>query len=145
MTRRDFGTLFRSFLAGAAATLADLGVLFVCVAALHLSPRVASIPALVAGGVVNFYGNRHFAFRATRGSLRRQALLYAATELVALVLNGLLFDAALRTIHVAVFGAMVVRLVTTHVVFLGFSYPVWRRVFDPRRAADDAAAGSAEA
>jgi putative flippase GtrA len=131
MTSRDLGTLLRSFLAGAAATLADLAVLGTCVAILGMSPRLASLPALVAGGVVNFFGNRHFAFRARSGSLRRQAILYAVTELVALALNGLLYDAVVRNVHPNAIGAMIVRLITTHVVFVAFSYPIWRKVFRP--------------
>jgi putative flippase GtrA len=124
--------LLRSFLSGAAATLVDLAVLGTCVAVLGVSPRLASLPALVAGGVANFFGNRHFAFRAKSGSLRRQAILYAVTELVALALNGLLYDAVVRTMHPHAMGAMIVRLITTHLVFVAFSYPIWRKVFrDP--------------
>jgi putative flippase GtrA len=126
--RKELRTLIRSTLAGGAATLADLIVLSACVA-LGVSPRIASIPALVAGGVVNFYGNRHFAFRARSGSLSRQATLYAITELVALALNGLLFDAAMRTFHPSAPMVLVARLITTNLVFVFFSYPIWRRVF----------------
>ena len=129
--RFDLRTLLRSTLAGGAATLADLVVLFLGVTLFGLSARVASLPALLAGGVVNFFGNRHFAFRATSGSLKRQAILYAITEAVALALNGLLFDGAVRLIHPSTTGAMLLRLVTTNVVFVAFSYPVWRRVFRP--------------
>jgi putative flippase GtrA len=61
--------LLRSLLAGGAATFADLLVLLFAIHTLHLDARVASIPALVAGGVVNFLGNRHFAFRARAGDV----------------------------------------------------------------------------
>ena len=61
-----------------------------------LDPRVASVPALVAGGIVSFVGNRHFAFRASRGSLAKQAALYAVVEIAALAANGILFDVAMR-------------------------------------------------
>ncbi len=134
MTATELRTLARSALAGGAATLADLAVLFLGVSAFGLSARLASLPALVAGGVVNFYGNRHFAFRAQGGSLSRQASLYALTEIIALVLNGLLFDLAVRSLHPSTAIAMAVRLVTTNLVFVGFSYPIWRKVFrvEPR-------------
>lgn len=132
MTSRELGTLLRSFVAGAAATIADLMVLTLGVTVLGLSPRVASLPALVAGGVVNFFGNRHFAFRARNGSLKRQATLYAVTEIVALALNGILYDAIVRMVHPHAMGAIVVRLITTHVVFVAFSYPIWRKVFCAR-------------
>jgi putative flippase GtrA len=131
--------LLRAGAAGIAATLVDLGVLALLVSALHWNARAASIPALFAGGVANFVGNRHFAFRsgdtpdtpgrAQRGSLARQAALYTIVELVALALNGVLYDFALRTVPVAAGAYWAVRLVTSHVVFLAWSYPLWRRVF----------------
>ena len=126
--------LARSAIAGGAATLADLLVLFLGVSVFHLSPRVASFPALLAGGVVNFYGNRHFAFRGSGGSLRRQATLYAITEAIALAMNGVLYDLAVRFAHPTTTGALLLRLLTTNAVFLFFSYPIWRRVFAPARA-----------
>lgn len=127
----NLGDLLRSLLAGGAATLSDLFTLTVAVHAFHLAPRVASVPALVVGGVVNFYGNRTFAFRATSGALRRQAILYAITELIALGLNGMSFDAVMRALSPSGIGVMIARLVTQNAVFLLWSYPVWRRVFSP--------------
>ena len=119
----------RAVLAGSAATLADLAVLAILVSGLHLDPRVANVPALVAGGVVNFLGNRHFAFRATEGSLVKQAVGYGAVELVALGLNGVLYDIAMQALHGHPGWYAPVRLVTSHLVFLAWSYPLWRLVF----------------
>jgi putative flippase GtrA len=124
----------RSVLAGSLATLADLGVLALLVSAFHIDPRVASSPALLAGGVTNFFANRHFAFRAQNGSLVRQAALYSLVEVVTLTLNGVLYDAALRTIPGAAGAYWLVRLATSHVVFLVWSYPLWNKVFRPDRA-----------
>jgi len=125
----------RAGLAGAAATLVDLGVLAVLVSGLHVDARAASIPALVLGGVANFIGNRHFAFRAQGGSLGRQAVLYTVVEVAALVMNGLLYDLALRVIPNAPHAYVLVRICTSHIVFLCWSYPLWRRVFTtPARA-----------
>lgn len=123
---------FRATIAGAAATLTDLLVLAVLVSGLGLRARVANVPALLAGGTVNFLGNRHFAFRATEGSVVRQAVLYALVELVALGLNGVLYDQTEQAL--ALHGApswsyLAVRLVTSNVVFLFWSYPLWRGVF----------------
>ncbi len=133
---RDPLRIFRAFLAGAAATLADLAVLAVLVSLVGLSPRVASIPALVVGGVVNFVGNRHFAFRAATGSLAKQAVLYTIVELAALAANGILFDVVMRLLPPNLAWAYVpVRLVTSHLVFLAWSYPLWRFVFRVPRTA----------
>jgi putative flippase GtrA len=127
----------RALLAGGAATLADIAVLALLVSAFGLAPRLASIPALVVGGVVNFLGNRHFAFRASRGSLARQAVLYTVVELAALAANGILFDMVMRVLpHGLAWAYVPVRLVTSHVVFLAWSYPLWRFVFRVPRAAE---------
>ena len=126
----------RAGIAGAAATLVDLAVLGVLVSALHVDARAASVPALVAGGVANFIGNRHFAFRAQSGNLARQAILYVIVEAIALALNGLLYDAVLRTWPTTVHAYWAVRLATSHLVFLAWSYPLWRRVFAVRTLVD---------
>ena len=129
-TSRDPLRVLRALLAGGAATLADIAVLALLVSLVGLSPRVASIPALAVGGVVNFLGNRHFAFRASRGSLARQAVLYALVELAALAANGILFDVVMRLLpHGLAWAYVPVRLVTSHLVFLAWSYPLWRLVF----------------
>jgi putative flippase GtrA len=126
--------LLRAGLAGIAATATDIAVLAVLVTVFGVSPRVASFPALVAGGTVNFLGNRHFAFRAADGHLGKQAIGYVAVELVALALNALLYDAVLRSFPSTVHAYWAVRLVTTHAVFLFWSYPLWRKVFTTREA-----------
>ncbi len=121
--------LLRAGAAGVLATLVDLGVLALLVSVRHWDARHASILALLAGGVANFFGNRNFAFRARHGSLARQALGYAVVELVALALNGILYDAVLRTVPASAQAYWAVRLATSHLVFLAWSYPLWRRVF----------------
>jgi len=123
--------LGRAGIAGAAATLVDLGVLTVLVSGFHLHPPAASLPALVAGGVASFVGNRHFAFRARGGSLARQAALYTVVEVMALAMNGLLYDTVMRTWPQAAGAYWAVRLATSHLVFLLWSYPLWSRVFRP--------------
>ena len=128
--RRDLLRVLRALLAGGAATLADIAVLALLVSLLGFAPREASIPALMVGGIVNFLGNRHFAFRASRGSLARQAALYAVVEIAALAANGILFDIVMRLLPPGLAWAYFpVRLVTSHLVFLAWSYPLWRLVF----------------
>lgn len=133
---RDPLRVLRALLAGGAATITDVAVLAAFVSLMGVAPRYASIPALVAGGVVNFIGNRHFAFRAAQGSLARQAVLYTIVELAALAANGVLFDVVMRLLPPQYAWAYVpVRLVTSHLVFLAWSYPLWRLVFRVPRAA----------
>ncbi len=124
--------LLRAGVAGIAATAADIATLALLVSVLHVDARLANVPALVVGGVVNFAGNRHFAFRAQAGHVGKQAAGYTAVELVALALNGLLYDTALRLVPGARALYWLVRLATSHAVFLGWSYPLWGRVFRVR-------------
>jgi putative flippase GtrA len=124
-------TFARSALAGGAATLVDLGVIAVAVGLFHVSPRAANVPALLAGAVVQFFGNRCFAFRASAGSLRRQATLFLLAEAITLGLNGALYHAVVTHVTLGTVGAVLVRAVVTNAVFVLWSYPVWRRIFQP--------------
>jgi putative flippase GtrA len=139
VTWKRIAELLRAGVAGIAATASDLGTLAVLVSVLHVDARAASIPALVVGGVVNFLGNRHYAFRAKQGHIGKQAVGYTAVELVALALNGLLYDTVLRALPGAAHVYWLVRLATTNAVFLCWSFPLWRRVF---RVAPRAATGA---
>jgi putative flippase GtrA len=124
-----FATFARSALTGGAATLADLAVIALATGVLHASPKAANVPALLVGAVVQFFGNKHFAFRARGGDLRRQAALFVATEAVALVLNAALYHAVASFVPLVPATAVLARALTTNLVFLLWSYPVWKRVF----------------
>jgi putative flippase GtrA len=124
-------TFARSLLTGGAATLADLGVIAFAVGVLHASPAAANVPALLVGAAVQFLGNRHFAFRAAAGGLRRQLVLFAITEAVTMALNAALYHVVATHVVLSAPGAVLARAITTNAVFLCWSYPVWRRVFQP--------------
>ena len=132
---KHLATFARSALTGGAATGVDLGVIAFAVGLLHVSPAAANAPALLAGAVVQFFGNRHFAFRGQGGSLARQAGLFAVTELVTMALNFLLYHLVVTHVALGPAGAVVARAVTTNLVFVLWSYPVWARIFGSRRAA----------
>lgn len=121
----------RSLFAGGMATLADLATLFVLVSIFHVAPSDANVPALLAGAAVQFFANRHFVFRAHEGSIAKQALLFVLVESVALLLNGILFDHAMRVFALSLYGA--VRLVSSNLVYVAFSHPLWRFVFRTNR------------
>jgi putative flippase GtrA len=120
--------LAKSMLAGGAATVVDLGALALMVSVLGIAPRVASIPALALAGTVSFAGNRHFAFRAAGGDPARQAKLFVLVHLATLALNAMLFDLAMRGLgeHVPYWA---LRMVVSNVVYLSWSFPMFRRVF----------------
>lgn len=122
-------TFLRSALTGGAATAADVLALALCVGLLGIDPRAANVPSLLVGAVVQFVGNRHFAFRAKKGSLKRQLGGFLLTETVALLLNGALYEVVASRLPLGAGGAVVLRLVISAAVFLLWSYPLWRRVF----------------
>jgi putative flippase GtrA len=127
--------LLRSGAAGLAATGADLAMLAVLVTGAGWTPREANVPALLVGGIVNFVGNRVYAFRAREGNAAVQAVGYTAVEGVALILNGVLYDFVLRVIPGIAVVYWLVRLLTTNLIFLVWSYPLWHLVFRvPRQA-----------
>jgi putative flippase GtrA len=118
----------KSLLAGGVATLGDLGTLAVLVGVLSVAPRWANVPALLMGATIQFVGNRHFAFAPT-GSWRRQVTLFILAEAVALTLNAVLFDIAARMVPLDTLTALGVRALAGFLVFAGWSYPAWRRIF----------------
>lgn len=130
-------TFARSALTGGAATLADLAVIAFAVGVLRVPAAAANVPALFAGAVVQFLGNRHFAFRATSGDVRRQAVLFVLSEAVTMLLNGALYHVVVTQMTLGPMGAVVARAITTNVVFVLWSYPVWSRIFKPAMATAD--------
>ena len=128
--------MVRSAAAGLAATGADLATLSILVVGAHWPPRLANVPALLVGGIVNFVGNRVYAFHARGGNAGLQAAGFTVVELVALALNGLLYDIVLRLVPGARPLYWLVRLATSHAVFLGWSYPLWGRVFRVQQLRD---------
>ena len=128
-------TFARSALTGGAATVIDLGVIAFAVGLLHVTPAAANAPALLAGACAQFFGNRCFAFRNQGGSLARQAGLFAVTELVTMLLNFLLYHLVVTRMALGPGGAVLARAITTNLVFVLWSYPVWARIFREREPA----------
>lgn len=126
-----FATFLRSLLTGGMATLADVGALAFAVGVLHISPARASVPALLVGAAVQFFGNRHFAFRAAHAPMANQAFLFVVAEAVTMALNAALYQAVTILVPLTLTTAVIARVITTNLVFLLWSYPVWKRVFKP--------------
>lgn len=112
----------RSTAVGACATLLDLGALTLALRVGHWQAGYARLLGLVLGALVLFFGNRGFAFRAQAGSLRRQAWLFVASELLGLPINLAIFSALgslLRGLP-----AEAVSLIANFVAFVSYHYPV---------------------
>lgn len=123
--------LFKSSLVGIIATIVDVSLLMLCLRVLGLDPYVAKSIALAGGVSTQFIGNRRFAFQATTGRLRRQLQWFIVVEAIAFVATVLVFRGLLalgRYMHIplADLGA---NLLSGSIVYFGFSYPLWKRVF----------------
>ena len=127
--------LLRSAGAGAAATLVDLAFLTGLVSLAGVSPRAASVPALVLGNVVTFFGQKYFAFQAQRAHAAGQALSFVLVEGGGFMLNALLFELVLRLLPAATSHYALTRLLTTNAVWLLYSFPLWHLVFRPKTTA----------
>ena len=124
--------LVRSAGAGTIATLVDLGFLSFLVAVVGVSPRGASVPALVVGAVVMFFGQKYLAFRARRGDTKREIVLFALVQIGGLALSAILYDLVMRSSPAAARHYVAARMVTTNVVWLAYSFPLWHLVFKPK-------------
>jgi len=124
--------LARSAGAGALATGVDLAVLTLLASVLGLGPRAASVPAFIAGGITMFFGQKYFAFRERGKAPSSQMALFAGVQLVGLGLNAALFEGVMRIAPNAQGAYVLVRLATTNIVWLAYSFPVWHLVFRTR-------------
>jgi putative flippase GtrA len=122
------GIVLRSMGVGAIATAVDFGLLALLVSGLGVDPRLASAPALALGVVAQFVGNKLVAFRDHSRAWLRQGALFFAVEALGFAANLVLYDLAMR----ATSGPyLLVRLVTTNVVYFGLCLPLWARIFRP--------------
>lgn len=118
--------LARSMVLGFVATVVDLAVLTFLVERVALSKEVANWPALLAGALLQFAGNKWFVFPNPAGRLVRQGIWFTVVEVATFGLNGLLFH-LLAGLSPVPYQATGVALGA--VVYLGFSFPVWRLIF----------------
>lgn len=116
----------RSAGVGSVATLVDLVVLCALVSGLGVPARFASVPALALGVLVQFAGNKLFAFRDRSRAWLRQGAQFLAVESLGFVLNLSLFDALVTRTQLPYLCA---RVVTTLVVYYAVCLPLWSRIF----------------
>jgi putative flippase GtrA len=118
--------LMRSLGAGAFATAADLGTLFLLATVFEVHVRIASPLALIVGFTVQFIGQKYFAFRDDRPNWGKQALAFFVVEALGFVSNLILFDIAARLIPLPY---VVTRIMTTNLVYFAICLPLWSRIF----------------
>jgi putative flippase GtrA len=121
--------MLRSGGVGVVATVVDLVLLVTLTEVVGLSPMAANLPALSGGLLVQFFGNKFFAFGDHSRDYARQGAQFALVEAGAFSLNALLFHVALS---LTLLPYAAVRVVCSAVVYLGYSFPLWRWIFKPR-------------
>ena len=122
-------TVARSAAVGALATLTDLVALTVLVSGFGLSPRLASVPALVIGIALQFVGNKWFAFGDRSRDWLRQGTQFLGVEALGFTANLLLFDLAIRF---TALPYLPLRLLTTSIVYFAICLPLWSLIFRNR-------------
>lgn len=123
-------TFSRSGLVGIAATLVDLGALVLFVEPLGMPPVWANVPALLLGLLVQFFGNKFFAFSDHSKDYVRQGGLFALVEICAFTLNAIAFHLLVVVFFMPYLPA---RLLGSSMIYFAFSFPLWRLIFRPRR------------
>lgn len=124
MTTQIRSELVLSSGVGLVATLVDLYALTALVELFGWSAQQANVPALLLGACAQFVGSRYLVFQAQAGSWLAQGAGFSIVELGTLALNGLLFS-----LFVNIAPYPLARLVSTALVFVAFSFPLWRCVF----------------
>lgn len=125
------GSLPKTVLVGAAATLADMATLGILVQFLNYSPQIANLPSLIVGSFIQFIGNRYVSFHgAKEGNASKQMLGFFLAELAALALNAGIFYALITWTSL---NYALARPLGSLAVFFGLSYPAWIYIFGSHR------------
>jgi putative flippase GtrA len=122
------GTLKRSAVVGVVATVVDLLMLWLLIGGAHVSPALANVPALSLGLLIQFIGNKYWAFRDHSDRIGRQGAAFLLVEIVAFALNAGFFH--ILAVGLAV-TPLLARVIASAVVYFGFSYRFWGQIFHP--------------
>ena len=121
-------TLLKSGFVGVVATVVDLLLLWLLVDGVGLGPRWANVPALTGGLLVQFFGNKFYAFEDRSRNYVRQTSFFMLVEAGAFALNALTFHVLVTFTAISY---LAVRLIGSAAVYFCFSYPLWHWVFQP--------------
>ncbi len=114
-------TFSRAQLAAIGATLLDYGVLFLCTEILHVWYVASTALGALLGAVANFLINRHWSFKASEGSVKRQARRYTLVSGGSLLLNTMGVWAVTEFIHIHYALSVIVISI---IVAVFFNYPM---------------------
>lgn len=123
-------TFIRSVAVGLVATAADIGTLALLINVAGLSAVQANVPALIVGIAFQYLGNKYFAFQDQSKDHLRQGALFTLVEAGTILLNIVGFHLLVTLTPIPYY---LVRPLVTLSVYCGFSYPLWKKVFAPRK------------
>ena len=119
-----FQRFLRSSLVGLVTSVVDLVIIETGIRLMKVDPALAKAIALAVCTLIQFFGNRSFAFKAQQGRLGRQMMWFIGCEAIAAGLMCLVFRQMVRHMPLEIANAL-----SIGVVYFGFSYPLWKRVF----------------
>lgn len=126
MPMRIPDTFTRSAAVGLAATVLDLLILWVLVDGLGMTAAAANVPALLVGVAAQFAGNKWLAFRDRSPRIVQQGVQFALVEAGALLLNAVGFH---LLVTATAMPYLVARMLVSSLVYAGWSYGLWARIF----------------
>lgn len=118
--------LLKSMLVGLAATVLDFVTLVVLASLIGLYLPIANIVALMVGLIVQFFANKHWAFNNHEQLSSQLVGKFILVECGAFLLNAALFWVACL---ITTFHYTAIKLLVGFIVYMGFSYPMWKWVF----------------
>jgi putative flippase GtrA len=104
-------------------------ILAVLTEAAGVSPRIASLPALLVSSVVMFFGQKYFAFGSRGKPTPRELVLFALVQAGGFVLTALLFELVVRSVPFLLDHYVLARILVTNLVWLGYAFPLYHLVF----------------
>jgi putative flippase GtrA len=93
--------------------------------------RIASVVALSLGVVLQFAGNKWFAFRDNSAAWVKQGGAFLGVEALGFAANLVLFDVAVRALPAPI---LLVRMITTSIVYFALCLPLWSLIFKRQEA-----------
>ncbi|MBL0359016.1 MAG: GtrA family protein [Chitinophagaceae bacterium] len=117
-------TFLKANIAAIIATCCDYVFTFIMVELMGADKIPAGIGGTVAGGVINFFICRHWAFKAANGKIFHQGKKYFFTWAGNLMLNAAGFY---LFINYAGIDYMLAKVITSLTVALAYNYPLQKR------------------
>lgn len=123
--------MFKSLGVGGVATIVSMGALYLLVEYAGMSAQWGNAISLPLGVIIQFVGNRFWAFDKAKGNPALQFPIFVGLEVTGIFINVGLFWVFTEKLAM---HYMLARLIGTGLVFWCFSYPLWQLLFVGRKS-----------